>query len=287
MRTKTISKTIVAISIIVLAFTAFFAVFFAPQAANVAFADGLDESHYLGISDIVASTETFSYSTKTTESYFINTSVPAYYDTADRAYLCAPVAGANLIGFYDRYFPDLVPDIATGYARGTRYTYYLMAKYETQLQSLIDDLATRMMTSSVGTAIYGFETGLESYIASKNLDVTFTDVSIEMTTTNVLDLEQTIAQLKNGNPIVFFTSNVNFTTFNDTGNSVTMNIQASNDNHVFVAYGYQKVVYYDASGNVVRECISFSTSSGEESLTGYYVLSQQMYVDSALAVHIE
>lgn len=288
MRTKTISKTIVAISIIVLAFTAFFAVFFAPQAANVAFADSVDESHYFGISDIVTSTETFSYSTKTTESYFINPSVPAYYDTLDRAYMCAPVAGANLIGFYDRYFPNLVSDIATGYARGTRYTYYPMLRYETQLQSLIDDLATRMVTSSAGTAMYGFKTGLESYIASKNLDVTFTNVSTEMTTTNVLNFDQTVAQLKNGNPIVFFTSNVNFTTFNDTGNSVTMNIQASNDNHVFVAYGYQKATYYDANGNVVREYISFSTSSGEESMTGYFVLSsQQMLVDSALAVHIE
>ena len=79
MRTKTISKTIIAISIIVLAFTAFFAVFFAPQAANVAFADGVDESHYFGISTIYTTTETFSYSTKTTESYFINTSVGIFH----------------------------------------------------------------------------------------------------------------------------------------------------------------------------------------------------------------
>ena len=56
MRTKTISKTIVAISIIVLAFTAFFAVCFAPQAANVAFADSVDESHYFGISTVYTTT---------------------------------------------------------------------------------------------------------------------------------------------------------------------------------------------------------------------------------------
>ncbi len=287
MRTKTISKTIVAISIIVLAFTAFFAVFFAPQAANVAFADGIDESHYFGISTIYTMTETFSYSTKTTESYFINTSVPAYYDTANRDYTCAPVAGANIIGFYDRYFPDLVPDIATGYARGTRYNYYAMARYETQLQSLIDDLVARMGTNSNGTNKYSFMAGLSSYVASRNLSATFTDITQEMTTTYVLDFEQAVSQLKNGNPIAFFTSGVNFTTFTDTGSSVTMNIQASNDDHIFVAYGYQKVVYYDANGNTVRECISFQTSSGENGLTGYYVINSYLAVDSALAVHIE
>lgn len=287
MRTKTISKTIVAISIIVLAFTAFFAVFFAPQAANVAFADGVDESHYFGISTIYTTTETFSYSTKTTESYFINTSVPAYYDTANRDYTCAPVAGANLIGFYDRYFPDLVPDIATGYARGTRYNYYAMSRYETQLQSLINDLATRMGTDTDGTTKSEFITGLSSYVASRNLSATFTNITQEVTNAFVLDLDQAVAQLKNGNPIAFFTSGVNFTTFTDTGSSVSMTIKSANDNHIFVAYGYQKVIYYDASGNVLRKYISFSTSSGENGLKGYYVLNNNMIVESALAVHIE
>lgn len=276
-----------AISIIVLAFTAFFAVFFAPQAANVAFADGVDESHYFGISTIYTTTQTFSYSTKTTESYFINTSVPAYYDTANRDYTCAPVAGANLIGFYDRYFPNLVPDIATGYARGTRYNYYAMSRYETQLQSLINDLATRMGTNSNGTNKDGFMTGFSSYVASRNLNVTFTNITQEVTNAFVLDFEQAVAQLKNGNPIAFFTSGVNFTTFTDTGSSVSMTIKSANDNHIFVAYGYQKVIYYDASGNVLRKYISFSTSSGENGLTGYYVLNNNMTVGSALAVHIE
>lgn len=285
MRTKTISKTIVAISIIVLAFTAFFAVFFAPQAANVAFADGIEELSYRGASGLVTTTQTFSYSTKTTESYFINSSVPAYYDTANRNYTCAPIAGANIIGFYDRYFPDLVPDIATGYTRGTRYTYYLMARYETQLQSLIDDLATRMGTSSMGTSADAFCNGVTTYVASKNLNITYIDVTAAQT--NALDLENAVAQLKNGNPIAFFTSGVNFTTFTDTGSSVTMTIKSSSDNHVFVAYGYQKVIYYDASGNVVRECISFQASSGENGLTGYYVLNLNGNINAAKAVHLE
>lgn len=285
MRTKTISKTIVAISIIVLAFTAFFAVFFAPQAANVAFADGIEELSYRGASGLVTTTDTFSYSTKTTESYFINSSVPAYYDTLDRAYMCAPIAGANLIGFYDRYFPNLVPDIATGYARGTRYTYYPMLRYETQLQSLINDLASRMGTGSSGTTLNEFETGMTSYVASKNLNITYIDVTAAQT--NALDLGNAIVQLKDGNPIAFFTSGINFTTFTDTGSSVIMTIKSSSDNHVFVAYGYQKVIYYDASGNIVRECISFQASSGEDGLTGYYVLNLNGNINAAKAVHLE
>lgn len=285
MRTKTISKTIVAISIIVLAFTAFFAVCFAPQAANVAFADSVEELSYRGASGLVTTTDTFSYSTKTTESYFINSSVPAYYDTANRNYTCAPVAGANLIGFYDRYFPNLVPDIAPGYTRGTRYTYYPMLRYETQLQSLINDLASRMGTGSSGTTLNEFETGMTSYVASKNLNITYIDVTAAQT--NALDLENAIVQLKDGNPIAFFTSGINFTTFTDTGSSVIMTIKSSSDNHVFVAYGYQKVIYYDASGNIVRECISFQTSSGEDGLTGYYVLNLNGNINAAKAVHLE
>lgn len=285
MKTKTISKTIVAISIIVLAFTAFFAVCFAPQAANVAFADSVEELSYRGASGLVTTTDTFSYSTKTTESYFINSSVPAYYDTANRNYTCAPVAGANLIGFYDRYFPNLVPDIATGYARGTRYTYYAMSRYETQLQSLINDLASRMGTGSSGTTLNEFETGMTSYVASKNLNITYIDVTAAQT--NALDLENAIVQLKDGNPIAFFTSGINFTTFTDTGSSVIMTIKSSSDNHVFVAYGYQKVIYYDASGNIVRECISFQASSGEDGLTGDYVLNLNGNINAAKAVHLE
>lgn len=287
MRTKTISKTIVAISIIVLAFTAFFAVCFAPQAANVAFADGIEELSYRGASGLVTTTDTFSYSTKTTESYFINSSVPAYYDTANRNYTCAPVAGANLIGFYDRYFPNLVPDIATGYTRGTRYTYYPMPRYETQLQSLINDLATRMGTNSNGTSANEFCYGVTSYVESKNLSVSYTSLTDYPDATPVFNLNRAINQLKAGNPIVFFASGVNFTTFSDNGNTVLMTINAANDDHVFVAYGYQKVIYYDASGNIVRECISFQASSGEDGLTGYYVLNLNGNINAAKAVHLE
>ena len=66
-----------------------------------------------------------------------------------------------------------------------------------------------------------------------------------------------------------------------------MTIKSSSDNHVFVAYGYQKVIYYDASGNVVRECISFQASSGENGLTGYYVLNLNGNINAAKAVHLE
>ena len=148
MRTKTISKTIVAISIIVLAFTAFFAVFFAPQAANVAFADGIEELSYRGASGLVTTTDTFSYSTKTTESYFINSSVPAYYDTLDRAYMCAPIAGANLIGFYDRYLSAF-----SGCTIGVVYSDYILnevprGRFDVSVDILLTEKGVRVTKDS-------------------------------------------------------------------------------------------------------------------------------------------
>ena len=118
---KTIFK-ITTSAIIVAIATLFLTFFVAPS--NVASADSVDEESYFGISYTYSATENFSYATKTTQSHMFTDKVPAYFDTQNRNYTCAPVAAANLIGYYDRYFPALVPDIATGYARGTKYFYH-------------------------------------------------------------------------------------------------------------------------------------------------------------------
>ena len=60
----------------------------------------------------------------------------------------------------------------------------------------------------------------------------------------------------------------------------------SNDSHIFVAFGYQKVTYYDAGGNVVREYVYFKTASDEQSITGYYLFNYNGTINAATAVHI-
>ncbi len=276
---KTIFK-ITTSAIIVAIATLFLTLFVAPS--SVASADSVDEESYFGISYTYSATENFSYATKTTQSHMFTDNVPAYFDTQSRNYTCAPVAAANLIGYYDRYFPALVPDIATGYARGTKYLYYPMSRVQTQIQALINDLAVRMGTTASGTSQSNFEIGLSAYVTSKNLNVTYTSV----TNSTSLSVDNAIAQLENGNPIVFFANGVAFTTCTDSNNSVELQITMSNDSHIFVAFGYQKVTYYDAGGNVVREYVYFKTASGEQSITGYYLFNYNGTINAATAVHI-
>ena len=157
-----------------------------------------------------------------------------------------------------------------------------MSRVQTQIQALTNDLAARMGTTASGTSQSNFEIGLSAYVTSKNLSVTYTSV----TNSTSLSVDNAIAQLENGNPIVFFTNGVAFTTCTDSNNSVELQITMSNDSHIFVAFGYQKVTYYDAGGNVVREYVYFKTASGEQSIAGYYLFNYNGTINAATAVHI-
>ncbi len=243
------------------------------------------EIFYAAIGSVRQETESFSYVTKTSESYSINPTFPKYYNTnASLQNTCANVAGANIIGYYDRYFENLIPNIKPGVGT-TKYTYYPMTKNIIEKQAVINDLYNRMQTNTIGNGNTQtqYKNGITSYVQSKGLTTTYNSVM----TNGMFDLNKAIVQLQNGNPISLYMSGYGFTKVTDNGNIVTLDKNIFDNNHIAIAYGYEKVDYYNANGGLLRSEIYLRVSTGIMDVSGYYVVNDYGQLNDAEAVSIK
>lgn len=276
-------------AIAIIALCAIIAISTSFETSSVAYAssaDMTDEIYYTGLDLPRQETETFSYATKTTESYYINPTFPAYYNLNNTiTNTCAPVAGTIILGYYDRYFTDLIPNVTVGRSRNGVYTYYAMTVGATGKQAVIDDLYQRMQTnvSGAGSTQTQYESGLTSYVQSIGYTISYESVL----TNGSFDLNKAVAQLKNGKPISLSMVNFCFASVTDSGNSVTLNKNVYDNNHIAVAYGYEKVNYYNANGALIRSEIYLSVSSGLSAETGVYLVNGYGTLNHAKAINIQ
>ncbi|MDE5601800.1 MAG: hypothetical protein K2J16_04810 [Clostridia bacterium] len=252
---------------------------------TVAYAYEASEIYYAGSGIFTNETESFSYATKTTESYSINPSFPDYYNCNGALQnTCANVAGANIIGYYDRFFNNLIPDYDAGMLRNNIYIYFPMGYYGAKKQAVIEDLYQRMQTNvtSAGSTQAQYKNGLSSYVQSKNQSISFSNVM----TNGSLDLEKVKVQFQNGNPISLYLLGYNFTKVTDSGNAVTMEKKLSEGNHIAIAYGYEKVSYFDGNGKMIRMEIYIKVATGMDAVPNIYVVNKYGTLNDAEAVHI-
>lgn len=254
---------------------------------SVAYAsdDSVGDIFYAAIGSARRETESFSYVTKTTESYSINPTFPNYYNTnISLQNTCANVAGANVIGFYDRYFENLIPNVKPGVGT-TKYIYYPMTKNATEKQAVINDLYYRMQTNTLGdgNTQTQYNNGIKSYVQSKGLTVSYTSVM----TNGIFDINKAIVQLQNGYPISLFMSGYGFTKVVDNGSLITLEKNLYDNNHIVIAYGYEKVSYFDSNGKLIRNEVYLRISTGIMDVSGVYVVNNYGKLNDAEAVCIK
>lgn len=197
---------------------------------------------------------------------------------------CANVAGANIIGYYDRYFENLIPNIKPGVGTN-KYTYYAMTRNMAEKQAVINDLYNRMQTNTVGpgNTQTQYKNGITSYVLSKGLTTTFNSVM----SNGSFDLNKAKIQLQNGNPISLYMSSYGFTKVTDDGSLVTLDKSLYNDNHIVIAFGYEKVSYYNVNGVLIRSEIYLRIATGLQGVTGVYVVNNYGNLNDAESVHIQ
>lgn len=281
-------KRLQIISISAIALLCLFFVLLLPhrQSITLAYNTSIDANniYYSATTAMRTETTSFSYVSKSTESYSINTSFPNYYNTnGDLKNSCANVAGSNIIGYYDRYFDTLIPNSTPGIG-STKYIYYPMSKNLSANQALIEDLYIRMQTNvhNDGCTQQEYKNGLSSYVQSKNHSTTFYPV---MSSGN-FDLNKAITQLRNGNPLSLYLSGYSFTNVTDNGNTVTYIDNISNDNHIAIAYGYEKIEYYGNNNSIIRSEIYLKIATGIKDLSGVYIVNHYGKLNDVEAVNI-
>lgn len=245
-----------------------------------------DDLNYNGEGDSYVSTEIINYATKTVTSYSINGSFPSYYNTNSQLVnACANVAGANIIGYYDRYFADLIPNHTPGFMRQTNYIYYAMSVNLSIKQGVIDTLYTLMSTNNPnpGTSQTQYRNGLTTYASNTaSKSVTYNTVM----SNSAFSISLALTQMQAGNPISLFLSGYNVTTISDTGSTATLSKVIYSGNHIMIVYGYQTINYYNSLGSLIATKTYLRIASGLEASTKLYVLNNNGTLNDAEAAHI-
>lgn len=191
---------------------------------------------------------------------------------------CAAIAGSNLIGFYDRYDENLIPNHKSGSLIGTGYSYSIE---DDAVAELTRQLYDYMGTDETGTTEAQFVDGIKAYCNTKGRSVsTYSCMSY-----GSFSFSKAKTYIESNLPIVFFVSgyNVGFMAERDTYDSVAYTLSTAN--HVMVGFGYSVYSYVTTTGNLTD--YYFNVASGLAiDPAGIYNINFKTRIIDALAVNI-
>ena len=240
----------------------------------------LNDVKYCGAGTFTDESETINYSRKETTSYSIKGDVPSYYSQTGNSN-CANVAGTVLIGYYDRFCEDLIPDYQT-YIQFGSVIKYSVGGLETQ--NVMERLYTLMGTDvgAEGTTYNGFHKGMKSYVNSCNYKYSVEDVGN-------LDFNKYKTAVENNKPVALFLDNYSFAVSGqDTGTGEVINSRHCVVAHVVIGCGYKIDTYYNSNNQIIATRTYLKVASGFTAFKlTYLCLDGKSKIDRATSITIQ
>lgn len=236
--------------------------------------------NYQGAGTEVKRTETITYATRSETLYSIESDLPEYMGVEGGSN-CANIAGGTVIGYYDRFCENLIPDFQS-YELFYGYVFYKGVTVE--VANTLKELNSLMGTTSGGTTFSGFQAGMNSYVKSHG----YTYGSTSLMTNGVFDFGKYEQAVKTNKPVALFYNYYTITSVS-TPSEGKDNIYYSckSASHVVVGCGYKIHTYYDANGKVLTTRTYLKAASGF-SFEGicYFNISNYSKIDNAIAITI-
>lgn len=234
-----------------------------------------------GIALASGTDEIITFASKEEERIEFPYAVPTYY-TSTLSNACGPVAGAIVVGYYDKYYEDLIPNYTAYYAANGRYR----RPDSTYVPALIQELYTLMQTNvvDVGVSVSECKAGLQDYVSARSLALTYTTVKSNSSAFNETACKNAISNQK---PVLLFCNSI--TTYLYAGGETEDELiyVKTSSSHIVVCYGYYKVKYYNESNVNFRTDTYLEVSTGWQiNSTGYVKANDMSWVDEAYAVEI-
>lgn len=201
---------------------------------------------------------------------------------------CAPLAGTNVVGYYDRWYTNLIPNYEPGLILSNgKYKYY--PEYGSpEVSAVLTNLYNIMKTNQdgPGTSNSNFKNGLKSYVnaAGHNYSTssfykngTMVDLNKLTTAVNENKVGLIMCQQYNFVSQILFINDQNYSHVVKTNSSV---------GHIMMVYGYRIVEYFKNGSNFRTDyflCVSSCYSSAKQ---GYMQLNDFSTIDEAFIVSI-
>ena len=218
---------------------------------------GFEKQGYCGNGEATELTQTINYDHKETTVVEIPNGMPFYDISGDTTgnSKCANVAGAVILGYYDRYYEELIPDYKSYTKLGTRVIYKSLG---VEVENVINSLYSLMGTDKwqAGTTFEGFNNGLEEYIENHGYSYS---------TRNVWNSNLSLyeSSVNNEKPVVIFASGFSFVSdLAESNGRDVITIDKYQDNHAMVGYGYRIDEYYNANNQLIETRTYLSVING-------------------------
>ena len=238
---------------------------------------------YYGGGSFVEQTQTVSYSTKTTENYSIPYDLPNYFGSVDGVTGCANTAGAVLIGYYDRFYENLIPNYKSYVQLGSVVRYKTGT---TEVLNVVEQLYVLMGTdvNHLGTTFSEFQNGMLQYVTNKGYTYTTTNVF----SNGSFNMDAYKYSVQNGKPVaIFMTGYALLNGITESNNIDTISSGYSAASHVMIGCGYRIDKYYNSNGTMqgVRNYLKVASGSNIYNI-GYLNINALGQMDKAISVTI-
>lgn len=243
-----------------------FPLILAPAHQEITFADG-----YNGASLENSVFTSIPFSRKEEEEILIDGGMPLYYDISSRTNTCANVAGAIVMGYYDKTYDELIENFTSARVIRDKVLY---AKQTQEVENTMARLYTTMKTNITegGTTVANFKTGLQTYINEQGRKVSYSQVIKNET----LEVESYKRAIQNNRPVVLFVSKytlISTLALDAETGAEEFYKQLYTGNHTVVCYGMRTIRYYDASGKLTDQMDLLLVATGyNHSPTGYIMI---------------
>lgn len=238
---------------------------------------------YCGGGKFVEKVQTVNYAKKNTETYSIAYDLPNYCGRSEEDTSCANTAGAIVLGYYDRFCENLIPNYKSYIKLGS------MMRYKTgtvEIANLISELNSLMGTDvgQLGTTFSEFQAGMQRYVSEKG----YTYQTESVFSWGKFDFEKYKSEVEEERPVVLFLSGYAIVnSFSESSVTDTIKSGYAETTHVAVGCGYKTDVYYNANGNVSDTRNYLRVASGLEQYgIGYLNINGFGNIDKAISVEI-
>ena len=204
---------------------------------------------------------------------------PTFVTTTGISNACGAIAGAEIVAFYDKYYPNLIPGWdsyfpATGKYRGQNGTY---------IDPMMQELYSLMQTNVAGEGVSEneFKTGLQTYFSNHGYSASFSSVKSGST----LNYSACKTAVDSNKVIVLFTTPGNIYSIVESSDHDSVGAFTISGNHIMVAYGYLQIKYYNNSG-LFRTDTYVEVATGRSTPAKAYYKIDSTNLEAAYVVNV-
>jgi hypothetical protein len=240
--------------------------------------DEVKETAFSGSPQLQYDSETIYYIYRSENKYNVLTSIPIYNHAPLNG--CAPIAGTNLVAYYDRLYPNLIPNYEPV---NTFLGVWLFKGANSTTTALAETLHADMQTNVVqpGTTIPQFKNGLSIYAGRNGYSVGYTSVM----RFGSLDYEQAKSVVTNNKALAIFMRGFRGTTFDSGNGNDHLMYEYATANHTVAGFGCLDVTY-TLTNYQTRTDRYIHCSMGTGIHRNAYVNIATSQIDEALAIAI-